>query len=117
MNSKKKYGGKRYVQTQNKVKAVTNVIRRIGLAMTASLASVIPASAEEISRYPYAIFAADEAAGISVNTDSFTLNGNAYTNGVFSTTAQYPNINGTVTDHDDIEDEKQYGSRRNRRCI
>ena len=49
-------------------------------------------------------FAADEDAGITVNTDSFTLNGNAYTNGVFSTTAQYPNINGTVTDYDDIED-------------
>ena len=73
--------------------------------MTASLASVIPASAEEISRYPYAIFAADESAGIAVNTDNFTLNGSAYTNGVFSATAQYPNINGTVTDHDDIEED------------
>lgn len=77
----------------------------LALAMTASLAAVMPAAAEETAKYPYAIFAADEAAGISVNTDSFTLNGNAYTNGVFSTTAQYPNINGTVTDHDDIEDE------------
>lgn len=74
----------------------------LALAMTASLASVIPASAEEISRYPYAIFAADESAGIAVNTDNFTLNGSAYTNGVFSATAQYPNINGTVTDADDI---------------
>lgn len=105
MFSKKKYGWKRYVQTQNKVKAETNVIRRIGFSYDRKLASVIPASAEEISRYPYAIFAADESAGIAVNTDSFTLNGNIYTNGVFSTTAQYPNINGTVTDHDDIEDE------------
>ena len=76
----------------------------LALAMTASLAAVMPAAAEETAKYPYAIFAADEAAGISVNTDSFTLNGNAYTNGVFSTTAQYPNINGTVTDYDDIED-------------
>ena len=74
----------------------------LALAMTASLAAVMPAAAEETAKYPYAIFAADEAAGISVNTDSFTLNGNAYTNGMFSTTAQYPNINGTVTDHDDI---------------
>ena len=74
----------------------------LALAMTASLASVIPASAEEISRYPYAIFAADESAGIAVNTDNFTLNGSAYTNGVFSATAQYPNINCTVTDADDI---------------
>ena len=76
----------------------------LALAMTASLAAVMPAAAEETAKYPYPIFAADEAAGISVNTDSFTLNGNAYTNGVFSTTAQYPNINGTVTDYDDIED-------------
>ena len=74
----------------------------LALAMTASLAAVMPAAAEKTAKYPYAIFAADEAAGISVNTDSFTLNGNAYTNGMFSTTAQYPNINGTVTDHDDI---------------
>lgn len=65
----------------------------------------MPAAAEETAKYPYAIFAADEAAGISVNTDSFTLNGNAYTNGMFSTTAQHPNINGTVTDHDDIEED------------
>ena len=62
------------------------------------------AGQEEAAKYPYAVFAADEAAGIAVNTDSFTLNGNIYTNGVFSTTAQYPNINGTVTDYDDIED-------------
>lgn len=102
MFSKKKYGWKRYVQTQNKVKAETNVIRRIGFSYDRKLASVIPASAEEISRYPYAIFAADESAGIAVNTDNFTLNGNAYTNGVFSATAQYPNISGTVTDADDI---------------
>ncbi len=77
----------------------------LALAMTASLAAVMPAAAEETAKYPYAIFAADEVAGISVNTDSFTLNGNAYTNGMFSTTAQYPNINGTVTDHDDIEED------------
>ena len=76
----------------------------LAVAMTFSITSVMPAAAEETAKYPYAIFAADEAAGISVNTDSFTLNGNAYTNGVFSTTAQYPNINGTVTDYDDIED-------------
>jgi hypothetical protein len=76
----------------------------LALAMTASAAAVMPASAEETAKYPYAVFAADEDAGITVNTDSFTLNGNAYTNGVFSTTAQYPNINGTVTDADDITD-------------
>ena len=76
----------------------------LAVAMTFSITSVMPAAAEEAAKYPYAVFAADEAAGIAVNTDSFTLNGNIYTNGVFSTTAQYPNINGTVTDYDDIED-------------
>lgn len=68
----------------------------LAAAMTFSITSVMPAAAEETAKYPYAIFAADDAAGISVNTDSFTLNGSAYTNGVFSATAQYPNINGTV---------------------
>lgn len=77
----------------------------LALAMTASIATVMPAAAEETAKYPYAVFAADEDAGITVNTDCFTLNGNAYTNGVFSATAQYPNINGTVTDADDITDE------------
>jgi len=78
----------------------------LALAMTASVATVMPAAAEETATYPYAVFAADGDAGITVNTDSFTLNGNAYTNGVFSATAQYPNINGTITDADDIIDEE-----------
>ena len=91
-------------KTKTKARLKRTLSGALALAMTASLASVIPASAEEISRYPYAIFAADESAGIAVNTDNFTLNGSAYTNGVFSTTAQYPNINGTVTDADDITD-------------
>ena len=60
---------------------------------------------EETAKYPYAVFAADNDAGITINTDNFTLNGSAYTNGVFGATAQYPNINGTVTDIDDITDE------------
>lgn len=74
----------------------------LAVAMTFSITSVMPAAAEEAAKYPYAVFAADESAGIAVNTDNFTLNGSAYTNGVFSATAQYPNINGTVTDADDI---------------
>ena len=45
----------------------------LALAMTASAAAVMPASAEETAKYPYAVFAADEDAGITVNTDSFTL--------------------------------------------
>ena len=77
----------------------------LALAMTASVAAVMPASAEETAKYPYAVFAADNDAGITINTDNFTLNGSAYTKGVFGATAQYPNINGTVTDIDDITDE------------
>ena len=73
--------------------------------MTASVAAVMPAAAEETAKYPYAVFAADNDAGITINTDNFTLNGSAYTKGVFGATAQYPNINGTVTDIDDITDE------------
>lgn len=67
----------------------------LALAMTASVAAVMPAAAEETAKYPYAVFAADNDAGITINTDNFTLNGSAYTNGVFGATAQYPNINGT----------------------
>ena len=77
----------------------------LALAMTASVAAVMPAAAEETAKYPYAVFAADNDAGITINTDNFTLNGSAYTKGVFGATAQYPNINGTVTDIDDITDE------------
>ena len=77
----------------------------LALAMTASVTAVMPAAAEETAKYPYAVFAADNDAGITINTDNFTLNGSAYTKGVFGATAQYPNINGTVTDIDDITDE------------
>lgn len=51
----------------------------LALAMTASVAAVMPAAAEETAKYPYAVFAADNDAGITINTDNFTLNGSAYT--------------------------------------
>ena len=54
----------------------------LALAMTASVAAVMPAAAEETAKYPYAVFAADNDAGITINTDNFTLNGSAYTKGV-----------------------------------
>lgn len=92
-------------KTKTKSRLKWTLSGTLALAMTASLASVIPASADEISRYPYAIFAADESAGIAVNTDNFTLNGSVYTNVVLSETTQYPNINGTITDHSDIEED------------
>ena len=73
--------------------------------MTASIANVMPVLAEDkpVQKYPYAIFAVDEQAGITLTADSLTFNGCGYTNGVYSTTAQYPNINGTISDHDDTE--------------
>lgn len=73
----------------------------VACAITASILSVMPASAEEAARYPYAVFAADETAGITINANDFTLNGSAYTNGIFKTSSQKPNINGTITDSDD----------------
>lgn len=88
----------------------------LAFTMTASVVAVMPAAAEETAKYPYAIFSADEDAGITLNADSFTLNGNAYTNGVFSETTQYPNINGTITDHSDIEEDNT-GEKRKRRRI
>lgn len=81
----------------------------LALSLATSLTSVIPASADEknqSSKYPYAVFAADDHAGISLNLDFFTLNGNGYTNGTYSTTAQYPNINGSILDKDDIDSEE-----------
>ena len=91
-------------KTKSRLKRTLSGI--LAFAMTASVAAVMPAAAEEMAKqYPYAIFAAGEDAGISVNTDSFTLNGNVYTNGVLGATAQYPNINGTITDHGDIEED------------
>ena len=90
-------------KTLSKLKRTVSGI--LALAMTASMATVLPASAEEgqLSKYPYAIFAADDQGGITLELDSFTLNGNGYTNGVFETTAQYPNINGTISVLDDSE--------------
>lgn len=40
----------------------------LALAMTASVAAVMPAAAEETAKYPYAVFAADNDAGITINT-------------------------------------------------
>ena len=36
----------------------------LAVAMTFSITSVMPAVAEEAAKYPYAVFAADEAAGL-----------------------------------------------------
>ena len=75
----------------------------LALAMSLGITSVMPATADEIMRYPYTVFAADEDAGSSITADSLTLNGRVYANGKFSTEVKYSNINGTITDCDDTE--------------
>ena len=72
----------------------------LSLTMITSVSAVLPANADAASKqeaYPYAVFAADELGGITLNLDGLTVNGNACTNGVYSTTAKYANINGTIT--------------------
>ncbi|ADU23853.1 amidase domain-containing protein [Ruminococcus albus] len=76
----------------------------LSLAMiTTSMSAVLPASADSASKqeaYPYAIFAADELGGIKLDLNYLTVNGNACTNGVYSTTAKYPNVNGTILENE-----------------
>lgn len=75
----------------------------LSLTMITSMSAVLPASADETSKqeaYPYAIFAADEQGGITLSLDYLTVNGNACTNGVYSTTAKYPNVNGTILENE-----------------
>ena len=79
----------------------------LAFVMTASMSTVLPAIAEEAERYPYVIFAADENAGISIDANGFTLNGNAHSNGEFSVASQYSNINGKITDIDDAKETEE----------
>lgn len=76
----------------------------IALTMTTSFLVSLPASADELPKYPYAVFAQDSKAGVTVSSDGFTLNGNAYTNGKFSTSTIYSNVNGVITEFDDLQD-------------
>lgn len=80
----------------------------LSLSMITSMSAVLPANAEEENKqgaYPYAVFAADEQGGITLNLDYLTVNGNGVTNGVYSTTAMYPNINGTISENEFVIDE------------
>ena len=78
----------------------------LSLAMiTTSMSAVLPASADAASKqeaYPFAIFAADEKGGIKLDLNYLTVNGNACTNGVYSTTAKYPNVNGTILENETL---------------
>ena len=80
----------------------------LSLTMITSMSAVIPANAEgegKQAAYPYTVFAADENGGITLNLDYLTVNGNGVTNGVYSTTAMYPNINGTISENEFVVDE------------
>ena len=80
----------------------------LSLTMITSMSAVLPASADETSKqeaYPFAVFAADELGGITLDLDYLTVNGNACTNGVYSTTAKTANINGTISENEFIADE------------
>ncbi|MBQ8883219.1 MAG: hypothetical protein IJ031_01295, partial [Oscillospiraceae bacterium] len=80
----------------------------LAFVMTASMSTVLPAAAEEVERYPYVILAADKNTGITVYADGFTLNGNAHSNGEFSVASSYSNINGKITDIDDVEETEEF---------
>ena len=77
----------------------------LALAISLGITSVMPATADEIMRYPYTVFAADEDAGSSITADSLTLNGRVYANGKFLTEVKHSNINGTITDCDDTDND------------
>jgi len=74
----------------------------LALTVTVSFTSIIGATAAEethtLSKYPYAVFASDGQAGISLELESLTLNGNGYTNGTVTNTAQAGNMNGIIYD-------------------
>lgn len=102
------YGMNILIQEVKMKKKQSQKLKRIvsgllSLTMITSLSAVLPANADVASKqeaYPYAVFAADELGGITLNVDGLTVNGNACTNGVYSTTAKYANINGTITENE-----------------
>ena len=56
---------------------------------------ILPAKAEEKTRYPYTIFASAQTEGaITINADNFCLNGDMVTNGTISASGNLQ-INGT----------------------
>ena len=79
----------------------------LACAMASSLLTAMPAIAEESPKYPYVMFSADEQVGVTLNSAQLTINGITYTNGYFTTTAKYPNINGIVKYGDNYEDTKE----------
>lgn len=72
----------------------------LAFAMIMPMFGNMPTNAETLS-YPYALFAADntEEAISAISTSNFTINGGICTNGIFTTKAQNPNINGSLIEN------------------
>lgn len=72
----------------------------LAFAMIMPMLGNMPTNAET-SSYPYALFAADntEEAITAISTSNFTINGGICTNGIFTTKAQNPNINGSLIEN------------------
>lgn len=78
---------------RRKWKQITAVIA--AGAMVAGNMTILPAKAEEKTRYPYTIFASAQKEGaITINADNFCLNGDMVTNGTISASGNLQ-INGT----------------------
>lgn len=89
-----------FQKLKSKLKRV--VSGTVALALTATTFSTVFVAAEQKNVvYPYAVFAAQN---VKINTEGFTLNGNAYTNGDFVYPSKNVNINGKITDADDIKE-------------
>ena len=89
-----------------KLKSIVSLA--LAFTITANYLAVIGAAGteekEHITKYPYAVFAADEQSGISLTLDSLTLNGNGFTNGSLSNTAQAGNMNGKIIEAGNSEE-------------
>ena len=86
------------IRTSKRIKRVLSGM--LSLVMTSSLASALPAvAAEEADCYPYALFASSENDGaITVNAQSFNVNGNIATNGSLFKSGNM-NLNGMQSEN------------------
>lgn len=92
------------IKRKTKAKLNRTLMGILAVIMTASMTSVLPASAEdEITPYPYTFFAGSSDDGaISSTAGNFCVNGNVATNGTFSLGSNF-NVNGTKTEHADVD--------------
>lgn len=78
-------------------KVVSSVL---SFSVMLSAVSALPVAAAEYNenKYEYTLFAEGDSSSIQLNASNFTINGSIGTNGVFSTTAMYPNVNGKIVE-------------------